>query len=75
VRKKVFLFSTDLSDNREPNWWTNFVEQSEAKNMDDANNLLKDYRAVLTMEFNHPYSRHVQFESEEDMLLFVLKYT
>ena len=75
MRKKIFLFSNDLSDSREPNWWSNFVEQSESKNMADANESLKEHRAILTIEQFAPYSRYVTFESEEDLLLFVLRYT
>lgn len=77
--KQVTLWESGHYDKR-PKWWINFVEYANSEEIVetwyDLNDILKDYNARFWFDRSaEDPSRYLDFESEADHVLFVLKFS
>jgi hypothetical protein len=83
MKHKIKLFSSHIDDNHVmPVWWRNFIyhlhlhreDDEEAKKVNEA---LKPYNARFRTTIKRsPYGiRYVTFDSEEDYVLFILRWS
>lgn len=70
--KTVFLFdNTGLT--HEPKWWTEFAK-GQILNSENVNEVLKEHNVRYRFE-NANWGRYLDFETEDDYIMFLLKFS
>ena len=72
--KSVFLFDNHSAWGSCPRWWDNFVKQCRSiSTADDVNEFLRDHKVVFRVT-DLDGKRYLDFETEADYLMFVMKF-
>lgn len=71
--KSLFLFDEDDFASVAPQWWSNFVENSDYfLDVNNVNDALAEHNAKFAIRGTH---RFIHFETEDDFVMFMLRFS